>query len=206
VEARDPERSCVFVVDDDAAVRKAVALLLKSVSLPVETFESGRDFLDAFDPERPGCLVLDLRMPGPSGLDVQEELRRRGSSLPIVFITAHGDVPNAVQAMQAGAVDFIQKPFRDQDLLDRVHKALEIEARTREEGQDRAVLRERLERLTPREREVMARVVDGQANKAIAYDLEVSERTVEIHRSRVMSKMEARSLAELVRMAVRLND
>ena len=206
MEARDPERSCVFVVDDDAAVRKAVALLLKSVSLPVETFESGRDFLDAFDPERPGCLVLDLRMPGPSGLDVQEELRRRGSSLPIVFITAHGDVPNAVQAMQAGAVDFIQKPFRDQDLLDRVHKALEIEARTREEGQDRAVLRERLERLTPREREVMARVVDGQANKAIAYDLEVSERTVEIHRSRVMSKMEARSLAELVRMAVRLND
>ncbi|GJM43374.1 MAG: DNA-binding response regulator [Gemmatimonadota bacterium] len=197
---------CVFVVDDDAAVRRAIALLLRSVGHRVEVFDSGRSFLDAFDPPRPGCLVLDLRMPGMSGLEVQQALLERGLRVPIVFVTAHGDVPNAVEAMQAGAVDFLQKPFREQDLLDRVHKALEIEAAGREETQDLAELNERLERLTPREREVMLRVVDGHANKVIAYDLEVSERTVEIHRSRVMAKMEAQSLAELVRMAVRLNN
>lgn len=196
----------VFVVDDDEAVRTAIALLMRSVSLRVETFHSAAAFLDAFDASRAGCLVLDLRMPGMSGLELQRALAARGSRLPIVFVTGHGDVPDAVQALQAGAMDFIQKPFRDHELLERVQRALEVSVTRRDDEADRETLRQRVERLTPREREVMDRVVSGQANKAVAMDLGVSERTVEIHRSRVMSKMEACSLAELVRMVLRVED
>ncbi len=188
----------VFVVDDDAAVRDSLRLLLKSVGLPVEVFESAQDFLDADRDDRPGCLVLDIRMPGMSGLELQVKLNERHSILPIIFITGHGDVPMAVTAMKAGAADFIQKPFRDQDLIDRIHKALERDNERRAVRAETEVIRERLALLTPRETEVMERVVKGQANKVIAMDLGVSQRTVELHRARVMRKLKMRSLAELV--------
>jgi FixJ family two-component response regulator len=194
----------VFIVDDDAAVRDSLGLLLRSMGLPVETFESARAFLDAGRDSRQGCLVLDIRMPGMSGLELQLELVARHSLLPIIFITGHGDVPMAVEAMQAGAVDFIQKPFRDQDLLDRINQALEKDALGRRMLAERAQIRRRLETLTPREREVLAMIVAGKANKVIAGDLNLSQRTVEIHRARVMEKMGAHSLAHLVRMAMQV--
>ncbi len=194
----------VFIVDDDAAVRDSLGLLLRSMGLPVETFESGRAFLDAGRDSRQGCLVLDIRMPGMSGLELQQELVARHSLLPIIFITGHGDVPMAVEAMQAGAVDFIQKPFRDQDLLDRINQALEKDALGRRMLAERAQIHRRLETLTPREREVLAMIVAGKANKVIAGDLNLSQRTVEIHRARVMEKMGAHSLAHLVRMAMQV--
>ena len=194
----------VFIVDDDAAVRDSLGLLLRSMGLPVETFESGRAFLDAGRDSRQGCLVLDIRMPGMSGLELQQELVARHSLLPIIFITGHGDVPMAVEAMQAGAVDFIQKPFRDQDLLDRINQALEKDALGRRMLAERAQIQRRLETLTPREREVLAMIVAGKANKVIAGDLNLSQRTVEIHRARVMEKMGAHSLAHLVRMAMQV--
>jgi FixJ family two-component response regulator len=196
----------VFIVDDDAAVRDSLGLLLRSMGLPVETFESARAFLDAGRDSRQGCLVLDIRMPGMSGLELQQELVTRHSLLPIIFITGHGDVPMAVEAMQAGAVDFIQKPFRDQDLLDRINQALEKDALGRRMLAERAQIRRRLETLTPREREVLAMIVAGKANKVIAGDLNLSQRTVEIHRARVMEKMGAHSLAHLVRMAMQVED
>ncbi len=198
----DP-RPVVFVVDDDEAVRAAVAMLLESVALPVETFASAREFLDGWSADRPGCLVLDLRMPGLSGLELQEQLVERGSNLPIIFLTGHGDVPDAVAAMRAGAVDFLRKPFRDQDLLDRIQQALEVDRTRRSAAGQRTELAGRLERLTPRELEVLDRVVAGQPNKQIAAELGVSDRTVEIHRARAMAKMEAASLAELVRLVLR---
>jgi FixJ family two-component response regulator len=192
----------VFVVDDDEAVRTSLRLLLKSVGLPVETFASAQEFLDQFDPDRAGCLVLDIRMPGMSGLELQQQLRDRHSIMPIVFITGHGDVPMAVEAMQAGAVDFIQKPFRDQDLIDRINRALEKDREMRGELRERDEIRRRMSQLTPREREVLELVTQGKANKVIAGDLNVSQRTVEIHRARVMEKMGANSLAHLVRMVI----
>jgi FixJ family two-component response regulator len=192
----------VFVVDDDDAVRTSLRLLLKSVGLPVETHASAQDFLDGHDAERPGCLVLDIRMPGMSGLELQEHLNRVHSMIPIVFITGHGDVPMAVEAMQHGAVDFIQKPFRDQDLIDRINQALEKDQQNRDGLRERDVIRARMETLTPREREVLDLVTRGKANKVIAGDLDVSQRTVEIHRARVMEKMGASSLAHLVRMVI----
>ena len=192
----------VFVVDDDEAVRTSLRLLLKSVGLPVETFASAQEFLDQFDPSRAGCLVLDIRMPGMSGLELQQHLNDRHSIMPIVFITGHGDVPMAVEAMQAGAVDFIQKPFRDQDLIDRINRALEKDREMRSELRERDEIRRRMSQLTPREREVLELVTQGKANKVIAGDLNVSQRTVEIHRARVMEKMEAHSLAHLVRMVL----
>ena len=191
----------VFVVDDDEAVRTSLRLL-KSVGLPVETFESGTAFLDQYDGNRAGCLVLDIRMPGMSGLDLQQALNERHSILPIVFITGHGDVPMAVEAMQAGAVDFIQKPFRDQDLIDRINKGLNKDGEMREALRARDDIRLRIGELTPREREVLDLVTAGKANKVIAGDLNVSQRTVEIHRARVMEKMNANSLAHLVRMVI----
>ena len=192
----------VFVVDDDEAVRTSLRLLLKSVGLPVETFASAQEFLDQFDPDRAGCLVLDIRMPGLSGLELQQHLNDRHSIMPVVFITGHGDVPMAVEAMQAGAVDFIQKPFRDQDLIDRINRALEKDREMRSELRERDEIRRRMSQLTPREREVLALVTQGKANKVIAGDLNVSQRTVEIHRARVMEKMGANSLAHLVRMVI----
>jgi FixJ family two-component response regulator len=192
----------VFVVDDDDAVRTSLRLLLKSVGLPVETFGSAQEFLDAFDAERAGCLVLDIRMPGMSGLELQQRLNEIHAIVPIVFITGHGDVPMAVEAMQHGAVDFIQKPFRDQDLIDRINQALEKDRDNRAGLRERDAIRRRMQQLTPREREVLDLVTQGKANKVIAGDLNVSQRTVEIHRARVMEKMGASSLAHLVRMVI----
>lgn len=195
-------RPTVFVVDDDAAVRDALKFLLRSVGHSVETFASAVQFLEVYNDDRPGCLVLDMRMPAMSGLELQEKLVERRSILPIIFITGHGDVPMAVEAMQAGAMDFIQKPFRDQDLLDRINQALEKDAKNRAALGELNLIRERLASLTPREREVMDLVVHGKANKVIAGDLDLSQRTVEIHRARVMEKMRASSLAHLVRMVM----
>ncbi len=195
----------VFVIDDDEAVRTSLRLLLKSVGLPVETFASAQEFLDQYDEDRAGCLVLDIRMPGISGLELQQHLNDRNSITPIVFITGHGDVPMAVEAMQAGAVDFIQKPFRDQDLIDRINRALEKDSSMRSELRERDEIRRRMSQLTPREREVLDLVTQGKANKVIAGDLNVSQRTVEIHRARVMEKMGAGSLAHLVRMVIEAN-
>ena len=192
----------VFVVDDDDAVRTSLRLLLKSVGLPVETFASAQEFLDAFDSDRAGCLVLDIRMPGMSGLELQQRLNEIHAIVPIVFITGHGDVPMAVEAMQHGAVDFIQKPFRDQDLIDRINQALEKDRDNRAGLRERDAIRRRMQQLTPREREVLDLVTQGKANKVIAGDLNVSQRTVEIHRARVMEKMGASSLAHLVRMVI----
>jgi two-component system response regulator FixJ len=196
----------VFVVDDDSAVRDALRFLMRSVGLTVETFSSAAEFLDAYRDDRAGCLVLDIRMPGMTGLELQDKLIERRSILPIIFITGHGDVPMAVEAMQAGAMDFIQKPFRDQDLLDRIHQAIDKDAKTRQSLGELAAIRTRLASLTPREREVMDLVVHGKANKVIAGDLDLSQRTVEIHRARVMEKMEASSLAHLVRMVLEVGE
>ena len=195
-------RSTIFIVDDDAAVRDALKLLLRSVGQAVETYGSAQEFLDVYSEDRAGCLVLDIRMPGMSGLELQQKLNEKHSILPIIFITGHGDVPMAVEAMQAGAVDFIQKPFRDQDLIDRINQALEKDNSNRAALGERNDIRKRLETLTPREREVLDLVVHGKANKVIAGDLKLSQRTVEIHRARVMEKMQASSLAHLVRMVL----
>jgi two-component system response regulator FixJ len=190
----------VFVVDDDDAVRNSLRLLLKSAGLHSEVAGSAREFLSNYDISHPGCLVLDVRMPGMSGLEMQHELNVRGAIIPVIFITGHGDIPMAVEAMQHGAFDFLQKPFRDQDLLDRVQRALarDVENRARLRQTDR--IRDRLASLSPREHEVLQLVTQGKANKMVAGDLGVSQRTVEIHRAHVMQKMEAGSLAELVRM------
>ncbi|MGB5331101.1 MAG: response regulator transcription factor [Woeseiaceae bacterium] len=190
----------VFIVDDDATIRFAMQALMDSVNLHHEIFASGDEFLEKMTDQRPGCLVLDIRMPGLGGLELQEELIKRGNTLPIIFITGHGDVPMAVEAMQKGAVDFIQKPFRDQELLDRIRDALATDEERREAQQHHAEVAGRLDRLTNREREVFDLVVTGKPNKVIAYELGVSQRTVEIHRARVMEKMQARSLADLVKM------
>jgi FixJ family two-component response regulator len=198
--AQTEQSPTVFIVDDDAAIRFAMQALMDSVNLNHEIFASADDFLEKFGEQRPGCLVLDIRMPGLGGLELQEELIKRGNTLPIIFITGHGDVPMAVEAMQKGAVDFIQKPFRDQELLDRIREALTTDEERREEQQHHAEVAGRLERLTNREREVFDLVVTGKPNKVIAYELGVSQRTVEIHRARVMEKMQARSLADLVKM------
>ena len=192
----------VFVVDDDVAVCTSLRLLLRSVGLPAVTCASAAEFLAQFDPDCPGCIVLDIRMPGMSGIELQQVLNERHSITPIVFITGHGDVPMAVEAMQAGAIDFIQKPFRDQELLDRINRALSSDQALRAELGGRDGIRQRMARLTPREREVLELVTQGKANKVIAADLDVSQRTVEIHRARVMEKMGAGSLAHLVRMVI----
>jgi len=193
----------VFVVDDDPGVGDSIRLLLRSVGLPSKTFLSAVDFLEDFDSERAGCLVLDVRMPGMSGLDLQARLGEMGSTLPIIFVTAHGDVPMAVNAVKAGAADFIQKPFRDQELLDKIQDALEMDAQTRAELKDLGEIKSRLDSLTPREREVMEMVVAGKPNKNIARALGISQRTVEIHRARVMEKMEVRSVSILVQMVMK---
>jgi two-component system, LuxR family, response regulator FixJ len=195
----------VFVVDDDEAVRGSLRLLFKSVGLPMQPFASAQDFLAAYDAQHPGCLVLDIRMPGMSGLDLQERLSLSGAIIPIIFITGHGDVPMAVQAMRHGAFDFLQKPFRDQDLIDRVQRAFDKDSANRLHLSKRDRIRERFESLTAREREVLRLVTGGRANKVIAGNLGVSHRTIEIHRARVMEKMEAHSLAELVRMTIEID-
>ncbi len=195
----------VFVVDDDAAVLDAVQLLLQSVGLPSRGFSSAGEFLEEFDSGVPGCLILDLRMPGIGGRELQKRLLEMGATLPIIFVTAHGDVPTAVDAVKDGAVDFIQKPFPDQKLLDKVNQALQLDARRKKEREERRVVEARLQTLTPREREVMALVAAGKLNKTIARQMGISQRTVEIHRSRVMEKMQAASVPDLVLMILRLD-
>ncbi len=196
----------VYVVDDDDGMRRALDTLLSTVGYKTSVFSRPRDFLAQYGADAPGCLVLDIRMPEMSGLEVQQHLNRMGSMLPIVFITGHGDVPMAVQAMKEGAFEFIQKPFRDQDLLDRINQALRQDAENRAGAARRSEVLQRLESLTPRERQVMDFIVEGSANKVIAIDLGLSERTVEIHRAKVMEKMGARSVAHLVRLHLTLND
>jgi FixJ family two-component response regulator len=188
----------VYLVDDDDAVRDSLGLLLRSIGLDFELYASALDFLEHYDAKRHSCLVADIRMPGLSGLELQQRLNERQAEVPIIFITGHGDVPMAVNAMKAGAADFVQKPFRDQDLIDRIHKALDKDKERRATRAEQDAIRARLALLTPRETEVMQRVVRGQANKVIAMDLGVSQRTVELHRARVMRKLKMRSLAELV--------
>ncbi|HZW59159.1 MAG TPA: response regulator transcription factor [Woeseiaceae bacterium] len=195
--AADPT---VFIVDDDQSIRHAMALLMRSVGLRHRIFQSGMEFLEDYTPDIAGCLVLDIRMPGMGGLELQDKLAERGSTLPVIFITGFADVPMAVEAMQKGAFDFLEKPFRDQELLDRINDALQVDSTRRAHDEETRRVQAHMGRLTQREREVMDLVVTGKPNKIIAHELDVSQRTVEIHRARVMDKMEARSLADLVRM------
>ena len=194
----------ICVVDDDEGMRRALEALLSTIGHATAAYARPTEFLKQFDPARPGCLILDIRMPEMSGLEVQQQLNSRGSMLPVIMITGHGDVPMAVQAMKHGAFDFLQKPFRDQDLIDRINAALKLDAENREVIERHADIRRRFESLTPREQDVIKLVVDGRANKVIAIDLGLSERTVEIHRANVMEKMGARSIAHLVKMHMML--
>jgi FixJ family two-component response regulator len=198
------ERPVVFVVEDDSSLRPALESLIRSVGLRVQAFGSAREFLEHPRSNAPACLVLDVRLPGSSGLELQRDLNAAGTPIPIIFITGHGDIPMSVQAMKAGAQEFLTKPFRDQELLDAIRRAIDTDRTAREERAELATLRRRESSLTPREREVMALVVSGLLNKQIAGELGTSEITVKVHRRRVMQKMQAGSLADLVKMAVRL--
>ena len=200
--ASEPEREAVptvFVVDDDAGVRKSLQLLIETDKLPVETYSSAVEFLEACTPERPGCLVLDLRMPGMSGLELQERLAANGCRLPIIFITAHGDVSTATRALRAGALHFLEKPFSSQELLDTIHKALEMDRKARELAAGREEARRLLAHLTPRERQVCERLVRGAPVKAIAVDLGMAKKTCDVHRANIFRKMLVTTLPELVR-------
>ncbi len=191
----------VFVVDDDPAMRQSMSRLLESVNLSVETFDSARAFLDAYQPDRPGCLVVDVRMPGMSGLELQEKLLEDGVTLPVIIVTGHGDVPMAVNAVKRGALDFIEKPFRAQPLLDRIQEALDRDAELRQRESTRKRVAARLSNLTPREHEVMEMLVRGQSVKQIAADLGLSHKTVQVHRAHIMEKTQAGSLPDLVHLA-----
>jgi two-component system response regulator FixJ len=192
----------VFIVDDDQAVARSLRWLIESVQLKVETFASAQAFLDGYAAAKPGCLVLDVRMPGMSGIELQERLTVQRIRIPIIFITGHGDVQMAVRAVQAGAFDFIEKPFNDQDLLDRIQRAIAVDSERRERDSQRAQLSTLFAGLTPREREVMDLVVEGMSNKAVANTLGLSAKTVEVHRAKVMEKMNARSVSDLVKMSM----
>ncbi len=196
----------VFIVDDDEAVRNSLRLLVRSVGLPAVTANSAQDFLATYDPADPGCLILDVRMPGLSGIELQQQLNLRGAVIPVIFITGHGDIPMAVEAMRQGAFDFLQKPFRDQELIDRIQRALEKDRTNRAALLEQGRIKARRDSLTPREREVLELVTSGKPNKVMAADLGLSQRTVEIHRARVMEKMGATSLAQLVRMVLDLRE
>ena len=196
------DKQKVYVVDDDEGVRDGLSLLLATVGQPCELFESASDFLEAYNEETRGCLVLDIRMPRMTGLDLQERLIDMGSTLPIIFITGHGDIPMAVEAMRRGAVDFIRKPFREHGLLERINEALTVDDTVRQKVTDRKAVEERLAVLSGRERQVFERVADGEMNKVIAADLGISERTVEVHRGQVMKKLGVKTLAQLVRIKI----
>ncbi len=195
----------VMVVDDDSGVRNAMRSLLKSVGLQSALYASAQEFLDGYQPAQRGCLVLDIRMPGMSGLELQQQLNLRGAVIPVIFMSGHGDIPMAVEAMQHGAFDFLQKPFRDQDLLDRIQRAIAKDGERRQALGERERIRTHLDSLTEREREVLDLMTQGKQNKVIAQELGISPRTIEIHRARVMEKMNAQSVAELVRMMLDLN-
>ena len=199
-----PAPVTIFVVDDDDAMRRALGILLGTVGHKTAVFALPSEFFARFKTDEPGCLILDIRMPEMSGLEVQQQLNRLGAMLPVIFITGHGDVPMAVQAMKEGAYQFIQKPFRDQELLDHINHALKCDRDNRRDLARRADVQRRTETLTPREKQVMDLVAEGEANKVIAIDLGLSERTVEIHRAKVMEKMGARSVAHLVKMHMTL--
>lgn len=192
----------IFIVDDDEAVRDSLKALLESAGLKVQAYGSGQEFLNANDPSRSGCLLLDIRMPDMSGLEVQEELVAKQDNLPIIMITGHGDIPIAVKAMKAGAFDFIEKPFKDEVILDSLRRALGLDEQFRRKESSAIDVGARVALLTPRERDVLEQLVIGRQNKVIAFDLGISPRTVEVHRARVMEKMKARSLSHLVRMAL----
>ena len=193
----------VFIVDDDPAVLKSLSRLLRASQFNVVTFGSPQEFLERYDPHTRGCLVLDVAMPGLNGLELQEALRVKGSAIPIIFLTGHGDIPTSVQAMKGGALDFLTKPVQDKDLLKAVEAALEKDRIERQRRADLDDIQERLATLTPREREVLIHVVSGQLNKQIAYDLGTVEKTIKVHRARVMEKMKVGSVAELVRLTER---
>ena len=194
----------VYVVDDDPSVLEALERLLRSAGHEAKIFSSAFEFLDFNHPDAPGCLILDIKMPRLDGLELQDRLSEKGISLPIIFITGHGTVPSSVKAFKAGAMDFLQKPFKDKDLLDGVSRGIEKHRRLRQEQKEMKMLRDRLDTLTPREREVFALVASGMLNKQVAFDLGISEKTIKIHRARVMQKMAAQSLADLVRFAEKL--
>ncbi len=196
------KQETVFVVDDDEGIREGLGLLLETVGQPYESYSSAIEFLDAYDASKGGCLVLDIRMPRMSGLELQEKLNEQGSLLPIIFITGHGDIQMAVEAMRRGALDFIRKPFREQDLLDRINEALAFDAGKRKNIAERQQLVDKVAALSEREREVFHRVAAGEMNKVIAQDLGISARTVEVHRSQVMKKLGVRTLAQLVRIKI----
>lgn len=200
------ENQTVYIVDDDEGIRDGLSLLLETVGQSHQLYESAFDFLENYNEEMSGCIVLDIRMPRMTGIDLQEKLNERNSSLPIIFITGHGDIPMAVEAMKAGALDFIRKPFREQDLLDRINEALEFESGNREKVQSHKDLLEKVATLTDREREIFDCVANGEMNKVIAIDRGISERTVEVHRSQVMKKLNARTLAQLVRIKMALEN
>ncbi len=193
------ENPIIYIVDDNDDIRETLELLFESVDLGAKSFASAGEFLDAYPMGQPGCLIADVRMPGMSGLELQEEMAKLSIDLPVIIITGYGDVEMAVNAMKAGAADFIEKPYKEQELLDRVHKAISQNAEKQQESNEEQKAREGLAQLTPRERQVLDFVVDGEPNKRIAYHLELSEKTVEFHRSNIMKKLEAKSLAELVR-------
>lgn len=200
--ASNTENPIIYIVDDNDDVRETLELLFESVDLCAESFGSAGEFLDAYPMGQSGCLIADVRMPEMSGLELQEEMVKRSIDLPVIIITGYGDVEMAVNAMKAGAADFIEKPYKEQDLLDRVHKAINQSAQKRQESSEEQMARERLAQLTPRERQVLEFIVDGEPNKRIAYHLGLSEKTIEFHRANIMRKLEAKSLAELVRITI----
>ncbi len=197
-------KQIVYIVDDDEGVREGFGLLMDTVGQPYESYSSALEFLEAYDPGMDGCLVLDIRMPRMSGLELQQKLIEMGSLLPIIFITGHGDIPMAVDAMRRGAIDFVRKPFREHDLLERVNEALALESGRRKRSTNKQLLLDSVNSLSDREREVLELVAKGLMNKVIAQDLGISERTVEVHRAQVMSKLGVRTLAQLVRMKIEL--
>ena len=190
----------IFVVDDDEVVRQSLSLLIETVGLKVQTYGNAQDFLDDYEPEQPGCLILDVRMPGMSGLELQSKLIAEGINIPVIIISGHGDVPMAVQAIKAGAVDFIEKPFRDQVLLDNIQRAVELDAQARCEQSGRYDVEAKLALLTPREQGVMDLLITGKSNKTVAYELGISQKTVDFHRVHILEKMGVDSVVELVRL------